>query len=207
MLRLKRICDSEEVYKTKEEELKGFLLRRGYKRGFVDKQIGRVNCLDRDVLLKGTEERNLDRSDRLVLTLDFHPALQAVHGILRELPILVNSVPALKKLLLVAPRLSFRRSRNLKDILVRAKMQPTEEGPKGMFCKKAGCKICKFVETGSIFMGNIEKRSFYINHSFDCDSQGMVYLMTCERCGKKYVESTTTPFRLRFNNHKSSLRR
>ena len=56
-------------------------------------------------------------------------------------------------------------------------------------------------------MGNVEKRSFHINHSFDCDSQGVVYLTTCKKCGKEYVGSTTTRLRLRFNNHKSSLRR
>ena len=35
-LRLKILCNSEDVYKTREEE---------FKRGFVDEQIGRVNCL------------------------------------------------------------------------------------------------------------------------------------------------------------------
>ena len=60
---------------------------------------------------------------------------------------------------------------------------------------------------GSVFIVNVEKWSFHINHSFDCDSQGVVYLITCKRCGKHYVRSTVTPFRLRFNNHKSSLRR
>ena len=85
-------------------------------------------------MLNGTGKRNSDRSDRLVLTLDFHPALQVVHSILRELQTLVELVPALKKLLPDTPRLSFRRAKNLKDILVRAKMQPIEEGCKGMFC-------------------------------------------------------------------------
>ena len=57
-------------------------------------------------------------------------------------------------------------------------MQPMEEGSKGMFCcGKARCKVCKFVETGSMFVGNVEKRSFHINHTFDCDSQGVVYLI------------------------------
>ena len=88
-------------------------------------------------------------------------------------------MPALKKLLPDTPRLSFRRAKNLKDILVRAKIQSIEEGSKGMFCcGKARCKICKFVETGFIFTGNVEKQSFHINHSFDCDSQGVVYLIT-----------------------------
>ena len=55
-LRLKRICDSEDVFKSREKELKGFLWKRGYERGFVDKQIGRVNGLDREVLLNATEK-------------------------------------------------------------------------------------------------------------------------------------------------------
>ena len=64
-LRLKRICDLEDVYKNREKELKGFLWKRGYKKGFVEEQICRVNCLDRDVWLNGT-------------VLYFHPALQVV---------------------------------------------------------------------------------------------------------------------------------
>ena len=46
---------------------------------------------------------------------------------------------------------------------------------------------------------------FTINHSFNCDSQGVVYVITCKKCSKQYVGSTTTAFRVRFNNHKSSL--
>ena len=34
----------------------------------------------------------------------------------------------------------------------------------------------------------------------------MVYLISCKVCGFQYVGSTTTKFRLRFNNHKSRLR-
>ena len=59
-----------------------------------------------------------------------------------------------------------------------------------------------FVKTGSIFNSNVEGRSFHINHSFDC---GVVYLITCRIFCKQYAGSTTTPFRMRFNNHKSSL--
>ena len=33
----------------------------------------------------------------------------------------------------------------------------------------------------------------------------MVYLITCRICYKQYVGSTTTPFRMRFNNYKSIL--
>ena len=37
VLRLERICGLEDVFKSREKELKGFLWKRGYERGFVDK--------------------------------------------------------------------------------------------------------------------------------------------------------------------------
>ena len=48
---------------------------------------------------------------------------------------------------------------------------------------------------------------YYINFSFDCDSAGVIYLLTCKRCSKIYVGSTVTSFRKRFNNHKINLKR
>ena len=48
------------------------------------------------------------------------------------------------------------------------------------------------------------KRSYNINYQLDCNSN-VVYLITCKVCRLQYVGSTSTKFRLRFNNHKSRL--
>ena len=102
----------------------------------------------------------------------------------------------------------FRRTKNLKDHLVRAKLRREEEAVVGMFkCGKNRCKICDSVAVGDKFKNNAEGRSFFINHRFDCDSEGVKYLISCNICGLQYVGSTITSFRLRFNNHKSSLNR
>ena len=47
---------------------------------------------------------------------------------------------------------------------------------------------------------------YTINHRLDCNSRNVVYLISCKVCGLRYVGSTITKFRLRFNNHKSQLR-
>ena len=58
--------------------------------------------------------------------------------------------------------------------MVRAELESEIQSDKGMFvCGKVRCKICKFVKTGSIFESTVEKKSFHINHSFDCDSSGV----------------------------------
>ena len=82
------------------------------------------------------------------------------------------------------------------------------EGTTVLFkCGKKKCKICDNVVTGDEFKSYVEGRSFPINHRFDCDSEGVVYLISCKSCGLQYVENTITAFRLRFNNHKNSLNR
>ena len=69
-------------------------------------------------------------------------------------------------------------------------------------CGKTRCKVCDFVEIGSTFKkfgGGTVFRTFHFNNYFDCDSSGVVYLITCSICAKQYVGSTITPFRMRFN--------
>ena len=80
-------------------------------------------------------------------------------------------------------------------------------GDKGMRkCGRSCCQICNLVEEGSSF-GDGRRHRYYVNYRFDCDSAGVIFLLTCKRCSKIYVRSTVTSFRKRFNNHKSILKR
>ena len=72
-----------------------------------------------------------------------------------------------------------------------------------MWWKK--CRVCESIVVGDTFRSIVQQRVFRINHHFDCNSQGVIYLITCGKCSKQYVGNTT--FRLRFNNHKSSINR
>ena len=91
----------------------------------------------------------------------------------------------------------FRRAKNLKDNLVRSKLRGEEETVLGMFkCGKKKCKICDNVVTGDGFKSYVEGRSFRINRRFDCDSEGVVYLISCKSCGLQYEGNTITAFRL-----------
>ena len=86
--------------------------------------------------------------------------------------------------------MAFRRPKNLQDYLVCAKLRPvsnSDRGTKGtMHCKSNRCDVCNYVTPSSSFTSHTTKRSHNINY--------------------QYVGSTSTKFRLRFNNHKSRLR-
>ena len=74
-------------------------------------------------------------------------------------------------------------------------------------CGKTGCQICNFVEEGESFTDSLGHRKYAINDEFDCDSNGVVYLIKFKRCARQHVGSTINAFGIRFNNHKSSLNR
>ena len=49
--------------------------------------------------------------------------------------------------------------------------------------------------------------TYFINFPFNCDSSGVVYILSCKTCQKIYVGSTIASFRKQFNNYNSSATR
>ena len=58
---------------------------------------------------------------------------------------------------------------------------------------------------GKSFRCSDSGREYIINSRFNCDFSGLVYVLYCKVCCQQYVGSTFTPFRIRFNNCKSSI--
>ena len=49
------------------------------------------------------------------------------------------------------------------------------------------------------------KSSSSIRSNLTCDSKNVIYLVSCKKCQLQYIGSTTTEFKVRFRNHKSSM--
>ena len=106
--------------------------------------------------------------------------------------------------------MAFRRPKSLGDYLVHAKLRPStrlERSSKGtVVCGNRRCQVCKYLEPGERFTSYRTGKSYTINYELDCNSSNVVYLLSCKVCHAQYVGSTTTKFRLRFNNHKARFR-
>ena len=74
-------------------------------------------------------------------------------------------------------------------------------------CNGRRCQICPMMQEGSIFYNSDDSR-FFRNFSgaHDCNLENVVHLLQCTCCNKKYVGSTKTKLRQRFNVHKSYFR-
>ena len=164
-LRIRRICSEDQFFDKRVGELRGWLFNMGYKEGEVDQQIDKVRSLDRLELL---DRQIKDQSDgRIPLVLTFHPALNRVYDILRDISNILLVGPEHKKLFQNKIFLSFRRAKNLKDKLVRAKSPNSDDGGlsvKGCYkCNgRKSCQICGLIKEGDSFENSDENRSFTI---------------------------------------------
>ena len=212
-LRFRRICSEDRQFQERVGELAGWLKDRGYEESLVNEQIDRVRRLDRTALLANAGNRTNDqgRGERVPLVATYHPALNSLGKVARRLhPMLTNSEEH-GRVFPEPPLIAFRRCKNLKDILVRARLSNEGNGgtdKKGCSrCGKSRCQVCNVMSNSEHFHSNIDSREYRINYSSNCDSSNVVYLLECTVCGVQYVGSTCTPFRLRFNNYKACSRK
>ena len=205
-LRLKRICSTSEGFERRVADLCTFLVARGYKQEFVLRQIQRARLKSREEALT-PRPRNANCKVPMVVT--YHPNLPNIGGFLRDLQPLLHCSERCRKAIKEVPLMAFRRPKSLRDYLVHAKLgsQHTERGCSGTKkCDNRRCQVCKFLKPGDRFSSKSTGKGYSINHQLNCNSTNVVYLISCKVCQKQYVGSTTTKFRLRFNNHKSRLR-
>ena len=100
--------------------------------------------------------------------------------------------------------IAFRTGRNLKNYLVRAKVPPLVKQKGYKKCNKPRCFTFECCDT---FECTVDGKHYNENHYFNCDSKGVVYLLTCKVCKKQYVGQTTDKFRFRWNNYKACQRK
>ena len=68
-------------------------------------------------------------------------------------------------------------------------------------CGKS-CPSCPFINEGKEI--NISPGfSWKIDKKFTCETFNVVYLLECQKCGKRYVESTTRQLKHRLADHRS----
>ena len=137
-----------------------------------------------------------------------HPLLKSFQQILinKHLNTLYLDVTA-KEVFMPGSMVTFRSIRKLSSYLVRAKLYPLERVT--ALCKCHG-KLCamwlNFKETLT-FTSSVTHETFKINHTFDCNTQWLIYLFTGKQCPEQYAGQTIDDFRFRWNNYKDNNRK
>lgn len=205
-LRLNRICSEQSSFDKRCNQLESWLINRGYKEDLVREQVLKARKFNRNCLLdKGPRPVNKER--KLILNITYHPKIAKLRKILTKIHLILTPNKEHQKVFSNVPILGFKKGKSLRDILVRAKVrQPVTES----ICKGCGgkrCKTCSILKVTNTFTNREKTLSYNIKGGeLNCNSSNVIYLLECKTCAIQYVGSTSTKFRLRFNNYKNANR-
>ena len=145
-LRLRRICSTDATFHTRTAQLATYLLKRGYNRNFVNKQIRRAADIPRQLTL---QTKDINKPKRTPFITTFNPSLPHISHIIKKYFNLLLSSNRCKSVFQHPPVVAFRRSPNLRDLLVTAKLPSNSANPQlpcGSFrCGKTALLVPTFL--------------------------------------------------------------
>ena len=151
-LRLRRICSTDAKFALRLNELGTYLLARGYGNTSLDSQFKRATNISRTEALRTNRH---DSTDRLPFVVAYNPSLPYISNILRKHFHILLSSKRCREVFKRPPIVAYRRTSNLRDILVKAKL-PTittpifnnTSLPPGSFRCGQDCATCPYVTNG-----------------------------------------------------------
>ena len=197
-LRVNRICSSEKDFKTHVSHMEEWFLARGYSEIVVNNQIDKVVFV-RDQSVK----KNLESGIPFITT--YLCKVKELGKLNRDLLPFLYSNEEVQKIFSPPPIVSYRSARKIKDFIVRSKLYLVERKVGCRRCGSSRCEVCKSINIIGEFTSFITKKTYKINHSFDCNEKCLTYRLSCKSCGKQDVGNTTDHFRSRWNNYKSDV--
>ena len=206
-LRIVRICSKTEDKDNRFSQLKDLLLERGYKQRMIDSALDKARKIPRSFALQ--RSKIAIKQDRPIFAVTFDPRLPSIPAAqAKHWRAMVAQDSYLAEVFPKPPLTAFKRQRNLRDLLIRAKVS----GPprhhqqrelKGM--KKCGkmCTLCPYVKEGNIV--KIGDKEWKINRKLDCNSYNIIYLISClkNNCKEKYyVGQSKRILKFRISDHR-----
>ena len=205
-IRIRAIVSEPDTLNRRLDELCRFLKKRGFSESVINHQLTKVRSIPREEVLVSRKGQQKNEN-RVPLVCTWHPALVSLPHLLRSAFPIMETNYRLKNLFDV-PLVSFRRPKNLRDLLVHTRPTPPRLNcaPPGTYpCKATRCKTC--AETKNITEISFNSgRTHSVTCHFTCDSSSVIYLLSCTTCNAAYVGETGCKLRERLNHHRSNIR-
>ncbi|CAJ0918423.1 unnamed protein product [Ranitomeya imitator] len=203
-LRTKRICSTESSFQTQSLELAQRFSQRGYSNRIIRRSWSKANNKPRSELLQPRNKPSTSMTVRFISTYNekWKPMRQALS---KFWPIILND-PLLAKCVPSTPSITYRRSQNLKDMLVHSQYRGkttqnifnSRRPSWGFFpCKR--CLACSNMDKTQEFKDS-QGKNIRITHNITCGTDHVVYRATCP-CGLQYIGMTSRPLKIRTREH------
>ena len=213
-LRLRRICSDTLDFTNEARTMASHFHRAGYPKKLLQDSFTKTYQLNREELLeyKQTYEREKDERN-LFLINTFHPSGNVLDNIIKMNWDMLDRSSATRPLLEYKITRGYRRPKNCRDTLIRAmtsnpwdvqsapKAKDPTDNPDLRACSRRNCKYCNKINTGGRLHCPITDLSYSSIRKANCESNNLIYCITCESCQKMYVGQTKRSIRSRLCEH------
>ena len=207
--RLLRICTYPERFKHHLEGLRQDLISRDYLPKVIDDAFKKVCAIPREQALERVEKSKTER--RPVLAITYHPSLPSMTNIVRKhWEVMTNQSHQLKRCFPQAPLVAYKRSKNIGEHLIRAKLPNRKSSRKknGFVHCTRRCFACIQCERASEHKCHRSGRTWQITAPLNCESQNCVYKIGCRKCRDfVYIGETRRRFCDRLTDHRGYVTR
>ena len=202
--RLRRICSEDQDFEDQAEKMVDFFHARQYPEDLIHKGLESARAIPRSqTLIPQTRSK---QNERPVAVLTFHPHNLPVKNILIRNFHILQSDPKLREVFPRPPLIAYKRDANLRDCLVRAAVPKDRPSlPPGTSpCGIKKCKTCQHIDPSRTIVG--PKGSFSVKAAYNCQTENLVYVLSCTLCKKLYTGETYRRLDDRFSEHLRSMR-
>ena len=204
MLRLRRLCSSEEVFEKRICDMTKQFKARGYSHACIAKAADRARRQQRAAALEYQPKTN---TTRVPFVITHNPMNPPLRHILREEHVTLHKSEVMKAAMPEPPIVGERNCRSIRDILMPSILPRHTTSTVGTHKCSKGCVLCRehFVECTS-FASDQTGETFNIRDSMNCKSDGVIYLLSCVKCKyNQYVGETKQTLTARVAGHRSDI--
>ena len=212
-LRLRRICSTEESFVAESRKLSLYFHRADYPAELIQSSFERAFLQDRTILITPKEETETPTDDNLYLITTHHPTFFEVNKIVSNNLELLDGSSSTRPILQTKLIRGFRRCKNLRDILVRAKIMPSnnmgENEPmraNNHKCKRPNCIYCEKLDHSGSIKSKVTDRKYITRTNITCRCTNLIYCIECISCGKHYIGQTKRRLMDRLMEHYRNIR-
>ena len=144
-----------------------------------------------------------------ILVTTYNPAFGALGGLVKDNWDILGHSCSTRRIYEGSMLMAYRRPKNLRDILVRARLSQkgkggNSENQNGTPCNPCLTKNCRYClklnKTGRIRC-KASGREYMAKHNVTCKSSNVIYCLSCKCCGIQYVGQTKNRLMDRFQAH------
>ena len=212
--RLRRICSRDIDFQIRLNELSSNLQSRGYGIKVIKNAFKKLKKVTRE---KALEKVVKDvKSKDITFTVTYDPRTNHPPDIIKKHYLIASHDPTFRENFPNPPRVAYRRTKNLGEILMRSKLYEVNDNGHNLrekfgFTKcnsrDVGCQLCLKSANSKQHKSAKKMKVYDIKTLIRCTDEYVIYSIECKKCPSvQYVGQTSQTIRNRFYSHLHDVR-